>query len=109
MDYYVDYSFAYSRVFDYVFSRVRDDARRFPDDFRARRSPTMDLVAEIVSEAMKADVIRKDDVWEVAIDLWSLAHGYIALFRAGRFAVDEAGFRALFQRSMRRFLNVLKA
>lgn len=109
MDYYVDYSFAHPRVFDYVFSRFRDDARRFPDDFRAGRSPTMNLVAETVSDAMKAGVIRKDDVWEVAMDLWSFAHGHTALFRAGRFAFDETGFRAFFQRSMRRFLNGLKA
>ena len=108
MDYYVDYAFAHPRVFDYVFSRYRDDARRFPEDFRAGRSPTMNLVAEVVSEAMKAGVIRKDDVWEVAMDLWSFAHGYVALNRAGRFALNEAAFRSLFQRSMRRFFNGLK-
>jgi AcrR family transcriptional regulator len=108
MDYYIDYGFEHPRVFDYVFSRYRDDARRFPDDFRAGRSPTMNLVAETVSEAMKAGVIRKDDVWEVAMDLWSFAHGYVALYRAGRFCLDQAAFRTLFQRSMRRFFNGLK-
>jgi AcrR family transcriptional regulator len=109
MDYYVDYSFARPRVFDYVFSRHRDDARRFPDDFRAGRSPTMNLVAETVGEAMQAGVIRKDDKWEVAMDLWAFAHGYVALYRAGRFALDQAAFRALLRRSFKRFMDGLRS
>src|SRR4051812_5438491 len=87
MDYYVDYSFTHPQVFDYVFSRHRHDARKFPDDFRAGRSPTINLVAETVEEAMQAGVIRKDDKWEIAMDLWAFAHGHIALYRAGRFAL----------------------
>ena len=108
MDYYVDYSFAHPRVFDHVFSRHRDDARRFPDDFRAGRSPTINLVAETVGDAMRAGVIRKDDKWDVAMDLWAFAHGYVALYRAGRFALDEAAFRSLLRRSFRRFMDGLK-
>lgn len=108
MDNYVDYAFAHPRVFDFVFSRHRDDARRFPDDFRAGRSPTLNIVAETVSEAMKAGVIRRDDVWEVAMDLWAFAHGYVALYRAGRFALDEKSFRSLFKRSFRRFYDGLR-
>ena len=109
MDYYVNYSFAHPQVFDYVFSRRRDDARRFPDDFRAGRSPTINLVAETVSDAMRAGAIRKDDKWEVAMDLWALAHGYVALYRAGRFALDEKAFRNLLRRTFRRFINGLKS
>lgn len=109
MDYYVDYGFAHPRVFDYVFSRYRSDARRFPDDFRAGRSPTMNLVAQAVDDAMKAGVIRKDDKWEVAMDLWAFAHGYVALYRAGRFSLDPAAFRVLFRRSFRRLFDGLKA
>jgi AcrR family transcriptional regulator len=108
MDYYLDYSFARPRVFDHVFSQQRQDARRFPDDFRAGRSPTMNRVAEIVAEAMAGNIIRKDDVWEVAMDLWAFAHGYVALYRSGRFALDESEFRALFKRSFRRLIDGLK-
>lgn len=108
-DFYIDYSFAHPRVFDYVFSRHRDDARRFPDDFRAGRSPTINLVAETVSNAMQAGVIRKDDKWEIAMDLWAFVHGYVALYRAGRFTLDEAAFRILLRRSFRRFIDGLKS
>jgi AcrR family transcriptional regulator len=109
MDYYIDYSFSHPRVFDYVFSRHRDDARKFPDDFRSGRSPTMNLVAESVQEAVQAGVIRKDDTWEIAMDLWAFAHGHIALYRAGRFALDEAAFRAFLRRSFKRYMDGLKS
>jgi AcrR family transcriptional regulator len=108
MDYYLDYAFAHPRVFDYVFSRKRNDARSFPADFRNRRSPTMNVVADTVEAAMKAGAIRKDDVWEVAMELWAHVHGYIALYRAGRFALSEKQFRALCQRSLRRLIDGLK-
>ena len=108
-DFYIDYSFAHPRVFDYVFSRHRDDARRYPDDFRAGRSPTINLVAETVSNAIQACVIRKDDKWEIAMDLWAFVHGYVALYRAGRFALDETAFRNFFRRSLRRYIDGLKS
>lgn len=108
-DFYVDYSFAHPRVFDYVFSRHRDDARRYPEDFRAGRSPTINLVAQTVSDAMQAGAIRKDDKWEIAMDLWALVHGYVGLYRAGRFSLDGAEFRKLLRRAHRRFIDGLKA
>jgi AcrR family transcriptional regulator len=108
MDYYIDYAFKHPRVFDYVFSQYRTDARRFPKDFRAGRSPTMNRVADRVKEAMARGEIRKDDVWEVAMELWAHIHGYVALFRAGRFALAEKQFRSLCQRSLKRLFNGLK-
>lgn len=108
MDYYIDYAFKHPKVFDYVFSQSRTDARRFPKDFRARRSPTMNRVADTVAEAMRRKEIRRDDVWEVAMELWAHVHGYVALFRAGRFALSEKEFRALCRRSLQRLLNGLK-
>src|ERR1700752_3159411 len=54
MDVYIDYSFAHPRIFDYVFSVPRAGARQYPDDFRARRSPTMNPIAVLVEKAMEA-------------------------------------------------------
>lgn len=108
MDYYLDYAFDRPRIFDYVFSQCRTDARRFPDDFRARRSPTMNRVADAISAAMESGEIRKDDVWEVAFELWAHVHGYIALYRAGRIALSEKEFRQLCRRAQRRLLLGLK-
>jgi AcrR family transcriptional regulator len=109
MEGYVDYAFKQPRVFDYVFSRVRADARKFPQDFRARRSPTLNPIADMLAVEMEKGFLKKDDVWEVAFALWAHVHGYIMLYRAGRIDLSEKGFRKLVHRSFRRFLYGLKS
>ena len=109
MEGYVDYAFAQPRVFDFVFSRVRPGARQFPKDFQARRSPTLNPIADLLAAEMEKGHLKKDDVWEVAFALWAHVHGYLVLYRAGRIGLSEKQFRELLHRSMRRFLHGLKA
>ena len=104
MDGYIDYAFAHPRIFDYVFASPRPGARRFPEDFRARRSPTLNLTADIVSSWMKTSELKRDDIWEISMGLWAHVHGYLALWRAGRFQLSEDEFRKLVRRSLRRLL-----
>ncbi len=108
IDAFLDYAFARPRIFDYVFSQPRSDARKFLGDFRDRRSPTMNRLAAVVSEAMRKGELKKDDEWEVSLSLWAHVHGHLALFRGGRFALSEKQFRRLCHRSLRRFLDGLK-
>jgi AcrR family transcriptional regulator len=105
---YVDYALAQPRLFDYVFSRPRPDARRFPEDFRARRSPTLTLLADVVDEAMRAGELKKDDVWEVTLALWAHVHGYLMLYLSGRFDLPEEEFRQLCARSVKRLMDGIK-
>ena len=107
MDGYLDYALARPRVFDYVFSRPRPDARRFPRDFRARRSPTLNPVADIIAGMMEKGFLKRDDIWEIAFAIWAHAHGYVMLYRAGRIALSENEFRELIHRSLRRFVHGL--
>ena len=109
MDTYIDYAFAHPRIFDYVFAESRPGARRFPEDFRARRSPTLNPVADLLQKAMEAGYLKQDDVWELAMELWAHTHGYVALYRGGRIDLPEKEFRALVRRSIRRMLHGLKA
>jgi AcrR family transcriptional regulator len=109
MDAYIDYAFAHPRIFDYVFAEPRPGARRFPEDFRARRSPTLNPVADLLQKAMEAGYLKQDDVWELAMELWAHTHGYVALYRGGRFDLPEKEFRALVRRSIRRMIHGLKA
>lgn len=108
MDSYIDYAFARPHVFDYVFSKPRPDARRFPRDFRERRSPTLNPLADSVAHWMQQGKLKHDDVWEVALQLWAHTHGYIMLYRARRFELSETDFKELVHRSLRRLLNGLK-
>lgn len=108
-DGYIDYALAHPRIFDYVFAEPRPGARRFPEDFRARKSPTLTPIADTLAYWMEQGRLRRDDVWEVAMQFWALGHGYLALYRAGRFSLTEDEFRALVKRSLARFLDGLRA
>lgn len=109
MDAYVDYALTRPHIFDYVFSKPRPDARRFPEDFRARRSPTLNPIADHVMHWIEEGNLKQDDPWEIALELWAHAHGYVMLYRAGRFNLSAADFKDLVRRSLRRLLNGLKA
>jgi AcrR family transcriptional regulator len=109
LDGYLDYAFAHPRIFDFLFSEARTDARTFPTDFHARRSPTANLLADVVTAGMERGELAADDVWEVTLALWAHAHGLICLYRAGRFDLEPEPFRALYHRSIGRLLDGLDA
>jgi hypothetical protein len=108
MEGYIDYALARPRLFDYVFARPRPGARRYPADFRARKSPTLNVIADELSEGIRTGDLRKADVWEIAFGLWAHVHGYVALYRAGRIDLSEKRFREMCRRSMERLMNGLK-
>lgn len=106
---YVDYALDRPRIFEYVFSAPRPAARKFPDDFRLRRSPSLNLVADAIENAMTKGFLKRDDVWEVAFTMTAHTHGYITLYLGGRINLGPDDFRALVRRSLRRLLHGLKA
>ena len=108
LDAYLRYAFAQPRIFDYLFSEVRPAARRYPEDFRTGRSPTLNTLADLVRAAMRDGYLRRADVWEVTFELWAHVHGYVVLQRAGRFNLSETAFTALVHRSLNRLLHGLK-
>jgi WHG domain-containing protein len=92
-----------------MFIARRQRARRFPDDFAARRSAAFSLLADRVAAAMAARELRDDDPNEVALTLWAHAHGLILLQRAGRFGHQLAPYRRAFDRSLDRLVAGLAA
>ena len=106
---YLDYALAHPHLFDHAFSVRRDDARRFPEDFHARRSPTLNVVHDTVVDAQRAGLLREGDPWDIAMTLWGHSHGLLALYRAGRFSYDERRFRAFYETSLGRLFDGLKA
>ena len=105
---YLDYALAHPHLFDHAFSAPREDARRFPEDFHARRSPTLNVVHDTVVEAQEAGLLRAGDPWDIAMTLWAQSHGLVALYRAGRFSYDERAFRDFYDASLGRLLDGLK-
>jgi AcrR family transcriptional regulator len=104
---YLDFALTRPRLFEYMFSSRRKGARQFPKDFVAEKSPTANLLAMFVKEAMNSGELRKDDVWEVTMTISAEAHGLITLYMGGRFQLDEKNFKALFRRSIRRLVHGL--
>ncbi|HEY6925252.1 MAG TPA: TetR/AcrR family transcriptional regulator [Steroidobacteraceae bacterium] len=109
LDAYVEYALSRPQIFDYVFSNPREDARRYPEDFRARLSPTLNPLADAVAKLMDEGALLRDDIWEVTLELWAHAHGYVALYRASRFSLAPKDFKELLHRSMRRLFRGLEA
>ncbi|QNN45994.1 TetR/AcrR family transcriptional regulator [Thermomonas brevis] len=106
---YLDYALAHPHLFDHAFSARRGNARRFPEDFHARRSPTLNVTHDAVQAAQQAGLLRDGDPWDIAMTLWAHSHGLVALYRAGRFSYDERGFRAFHDASLGRLLDGLRA
>ncbi|GAB2550454.1 TetR/AcrR family transcriptional regulator [Rhodanobacter koreensis] len=106
---YLDYALAHPHLFDHAFSVRRDDARRYPEDFHARRSPTFNVALDTVIEGMVQGVLKQDDPYDVTMAVWAQQHGLIALYRAGRFSYDEAQFRAFYLQSLGRLIDGIKA
>ena len=105
---YLDYALEHPHLFDHAFSLRRDDARRFPEGFRERQSPTLTVVADAIAEGIEQGALRPDDPWDVAMTLWAHSHGLIALYRAGRFSYDEAQFRTFYLESLERLINGIR-
>ncbi len=105
---YLDYALRHPHLFDHAFSLRRDDARRFPEGFRERQSPTLTVIADAIAEGMQQKVLRQADPWDVAMTLWAHSHGLIALYRAGRFSYDEAQFRRFYLESLGRVIDGIR-
>lgn len=105
---YLDYALAHPHLFDHAFSARRDDARRYPEDFRAGLSLTLNVVVEAIVEGMAQGVLKQDDPHDVAMAIWAQQHGLIALYRAGRFSYDEKQFRAFCTQTLRRLIDGIK-
>jgi AcrR family transcriptional regulator len=106
---YLDHALAHPKLFEVMFLRPRAGARMFPEDFRARRSPTATLVADIVAEGMESGHFRRDDAWEITFEMGALSHGLMLLYFGGRIDLGPAAFRALYRRSFRRYCVGIRA
>lgn len=107
LDAYVLYAFRRPRIFDYVFSQPREHARQYPEGFRSGQSPSLTAIAAMAERAMKDGFLRKADIWEVALALWAHVHGYVTLYRAGRFNLSEKEFQNLVHRSTKILIHGL--
>jgi AcrR family transcriptional regulator len=105
---YLEHALQNPLLFELMFLRPRDGARRYPRDFKAGRSPTANLLVEAVQEGIKSGHLRQDDPWEIVFEMGALSHGLIMLYLGGRMGGTPAQFRALYRRSFRRYINGIR-
>jgi AcrR family transcriptional regulator len=107
-DIYLLHALDNPRLFELMFLKKREGARRYPRDFTAGRSPTANPMADVVLEGMRTGDFRKDDHWEITFEMGALSHGLIMLYLGGRIDATPARFRALYRRSFQRYLHGLR-
>ena len=105
---YLDHALENPRLFELMFLTPREGARRYPRDFKAGRSPTANLMVEVMKEGMENGYFRADDPWEIVFEVGALSHGLIMLYLGGRMNMSAARFRALYQRSFRRYIHGIR-
>ncbi|HEV2321687.1 MAG TPA: TetR/AcrR family transcriptional regulator [Gammaproteobacteria bacterium] len=104
-DLYLDHAFGNPKLFELMFLAKREGARQYPKDFKARRSPTATLMADVAAEGMAKGELKQDDAWEITFEMGAFSHGLIMLYLGGRMDVTPAQFRALYRRSFRRYFD----
>ncbi|MGB9455117.1 MAG: TetR/AcrR family transcriptional regulator [Bryobacteraceae bacterium] len=105
---YLEHALENPRLFELMFLKPREGARRYPRDFKAGRSPTVNLMVSAVREGMESGHFREDDAWEIVFEMGALSHGLIMLYLGRRMGVSPARFRALYRRSFRRYIRGIR-
>jgi len=108
LDVFLKHALENPRLFELMFLKARQGARRYPNDFKARRSPTANPAAGLIQEGMTSGHFRRDDAWEISFAMGALLQGLIMLYLGGRLDMSEARFRALCHRSLRRYINGIR-
>lgn len=105
LDVFVQFGLAHPEMFELMFLTKHTSARRFPTDFKARRSPTANLAVETIKEGMQRGEFRQDDPWEVMFEFGAMAQGFVMLYFGGRIDATPSEFRKLCSRAFRRHLH----
>lgn len=107
-DSYLEFALQHPKIFLFLFAEERAGSRQYPEDFRARRSPSLNLLADAVSAAMNDGYLRKTDIWDVTFQLWAQNHGYAMLYLSGRINLSKNAFFDLVHQATKRLLYGLK-
>jgi len=105
---YLEHALQKPRLFELMFLKPREGARRYPRDFKAGRSPTANLMVELVQRGIDSGYFRNDDAWEIVFAMGALSHGLIMLYLGGRMGVSVVHFRAFYRRSFRRYIRGIR-
>lgn len=102
---FLDFALREPRRFEAAFLLHSRKARRYPDDFVAGLSPAGNVQLGIIEKAMAQGLLEASSPIEIVLTNAALSQGLVSLYRAGRVAGGEEGFRKLYRASMRRSIE----
>jgi len=102
---WVEFAGDHPRLFELMFTHPRSDARRFPQDFLARKSPTGVLIEDDCREAMQRAGVKARSPLELGLMLWSVMHGFAMLRLSDRIALSSADLERVCRETVRRVLR----
>jgi AcrR family transcriptional regulator len=102
---FLDFALEKPRRFEAAFLTHSKNARRYPDDFVAGRSPAGTVQLKAIEQAMADGFLGAHSAIEIMMTNAALGQGLVTLYRAGRIAGGEAAFRKLYRRAMRRVME----
>jgi AcrR family transcriptional regulator len=108
LDVFLTFALRTPRLFELMFLTPREGARQYPQDFKAGKSPTANLMAELLKEGMATGYFRRQDVWPIVFETGALFQGLTMLYLGGRMDMSATRFRAFCRRSIKRYLRGIR-
>jgi AcrR family transcriptional regulator len=105
---FLAFALAEPRRFDAAFFLPGSQARQYPDDFVAGRSPAIAMIIVRIDQAKAAGRIGDKSALDVALALSALGQGMVSMQRANRFTSDKQ-FKTLFRTTLRHALESFAA
>ncbi len=96
---YLDFALTQPRRYEAAFLLTASQARQFPHDIAAGRSPALKSAIARITQAKAAGRLGATPPVEIALNLAALMQGLVSMYRAGRFT-GEAEFRAAYRRAL---------
>ena len=97
---FLDFALTQPHRFDAAFFLPAPNARRYPDDFVAGRSPVIAMLMVRIDQARADGRVGDKPALEIALSLSALAQGLVSMQRANRFS-GEKQFKSLFRTTLR--------
>lgn len=101
---FLDFALKQPHLFDAAFFLPAPQARQYPDDFVAGRSPVLAMAMVRIDQARAQGQLGEKPALEVALSISALAQGLVSMYRANRFP-GERQFRALYRTALQHCLK----
>jgi AcrR family transcriptional regulator len=104
MDAFLDFALTEPRRYEAAFLLPARQARRFPDDFAAGRSPVISMAYARIEEARAKRHFGDTPAAEIGLAMAAMGQGFVSMYQAGRFT-GEKQFRAAYRTALNHCLK----